>query len=195
MAEGEQQPSQDQQNGTWQYKPEGSTKPVSINSPNDDAPKAQTDNNAVEWTASEFIAHPKNLPWYAAFAAVIVAVTFILYILTHDVVTAVVVIILGIILGIIAARQPRIVGYRLDRSGLTIGKQFHSYGSFKSFAVVDEGVFASITLLPIRRFDLPLSIYFAPEDEHKIMNVLSKYLPLQQGSLDSIERLMRSLHF
>jgi len=194
MAEGEQQPSKDQNEGKWQYRPEDSSASISFGTSDDGGAKGLA-NDTVEWTASEFIAHPKNPSWFAALGIATLLVAAGLYFITHGIIATIVVILMGIILAVAASRQPRIVTYQLDRGGLTIEKQFHPYGKFKSFAIVDEGAFSSITLLPLRRFDLPLSMYFSPEDEHKIMEAISKYLPAERGALSGVDRLMRTIHF
>jgi hypothetical protein len=199
MAEGDHSPSDDQEKGAWDYRPEGSAAPVDTSAPvlpgAAGSQHAPADSNAVEWTASEFIDHDKGPLWYLALTGLTVLVCAGLYLLTRDIVTIIVVAILAAVLGVAAARKPRIVAYRLDRGGLSIGKSFHPYGDFKSFAVIDEGAFASITLLPLKRFNLPVSVYFSPEDERIILDIIANHLPLQPGALDSIDRLMRNIHF
>lgn len=195
-AGGEQQPQRDQEKTTWQYQPEDSATPISAAALADGEVKASVDSGAmVEWTASEFIAHQKNALWYVMLAALTLVVAAMLYVITRDLFAVIVVIVLGALLGVAGASKPRLMAYRLDRGGLSVGKRFHPYGHFKSFAIVDEGAFASIMLLPLRRFGFPLSVYFPPEDEQKIVDMLSKYLPVQPGSLDTLDRLMRNLHF
>jgi hypothetical protein len=39
--------------------------------------------------------------------------------------------------------------------------------------VVPEGAFNSIVFMPLKRFAVPLSIYYDPKDEDKIIAVLS----------------------
>jgi hypothetical protein len=150
---------------------------------------------AVEWTASEFIAHQKSALWYLTFTLSAVVISALVYILTKDVISTSAVVLMCIIVGIAAVRKPRLMAYRLDRSGLSIGQRFHPYGEFRSFAVVNEQTFASVTLLPAKRFSLPISVYFAPEDEDRIMEAIGQHLPLQPGEIDSIDRLLRNLHF
>ena len=189
---GEDQSPKDQEKSTWKYHPDGASADDSGAMQSETAP---ADDNAVEWTASEFIVHDKSPLWYVILGALTIAVAVLLYFLTHDVISVGVVVILGIIVGVAAWRKPRIVSYRVDRGGISVGKAFHPYGGFKSFAVIDEGAFASITFLPMKRFALPLSIYFSPEDEPKIMDVLASHLPVEPGQLDSLDRFMRNIHF
>jgi len=197
MAGGDKQPPQDQdEKGSWSYRPEeGDANSISAEQHMAAEAIAPGDDEAVTWTASEFIAHEKNPLWYVIFAAVVLAIAGALFLLTRDYISVGVVIVLAAVFGVAGARKPRVVSYSVDRSGVTVGKMFHPYGSFKSFAVVEEGAVSSITFLPLKRFNLPLSIYFDPQDEHKILGILGNHLPLEPGQLDALERAMRNIHF
>jgi hypothetical protein len=78
---------------------------------------------------------------------------------------------------------------------LRIRQKIYPYAMFKSFTVVDEGAFSSVLLLPLRRFMPALAIYYDPEDETKILNMLSQHLPLDQTHNDPIDRFMRRIRF
>lgn len=182
--------------GGWQYKGEAGAQdaltPIDVS----DIPVPSADSGeAVEWTASEFVAHEKNFGWYALLLFVSIVVAGGLYFVTRDVFSAGVVIVIAIIMAIAAAHKPRQVAYRLDGSGITAGKNFHPYSDYKSFAMPEEGPFVSIVLVPMKRFGLPLSAYLAPDTQDKALNLLSNYLPLERGELDNIEKLMRQLRF
>jgi hypothetical protein len=196
MAGGDQQP-QDQEKASWSYRPEGNdAKTISAEQhAAAEAVAPEEGSNAVTWTASEFIAHEKSPFWYVIFIVVVVVIAGGLFLLTRDYISVAVVVVLAAVFGVAGSRKPRVVSYSVDRGGISVGKAFHPYGSFKSFAVVDEGAFSSITFLPLKRFNLPLSIYFDRGDENKIMNMLGGHLPLEPGQLDPLERMMRNLHF
>jgi hypothetical protein len=196
MAGGDKEPPRDQEKGSWSYRPEANDAQTTSTEQHLAAEAvAPDDSNAVDWTASEFIAHEKSPFWYISLIAFVVVVGGILFLLTRDYISVAVVVVLAAVFGVAGSRKPRVVSYRVDRGGISVGKMFHPYGAFKSFAVIDEGAFSSITFLPLKRFNLPLSIYFAREDEDKIMGVLGGHLPLEPGQLDSLERMMRNLHF
>jgi len=194
MADTNERQPEDPEQGGW-YRPGD----ASDLSPLMDAPEQQEPyrpkSESIEWTASEFIAHDKSPLWYLALAGIVVVVTAIIYLITRDMTNVIVFPIVGIGLGVAASRPPRILPYRVDRRGITIGKTFHPFGAFKSFAVIDEGPFTSITLVPLKRFEFPLNVYFSPDDERKILDVLSNYLPFEQGALDNIDLIMRKIHF
>lgn len=198
MDGGDTRRDQSQENAGWQYKP-GSTLDQPFAPPDGaDAVSAGQGaaDDAVEWSASEFVAHEKNFGWYAALALVTALVSAGLYLVTRDTFTVGVVAAMAVILGIAAARKPRVVAYRVDNSGITVGRNFHSYREYKSFAIPEEnGPFASIVLVPMKRFGIPLSAYLAPDSQQKALEVLSGHLPMERGKLDAVDQLMRQLRF
>jgi len=107
----------------------------------------------------------------------------------------VVVIIMGVVLGVIGSRKPRVITYRLDHSGLTAGTKFYPYANYKSFALPEDGPFASVVLMPLKRFGVPVSAFLAPDSQQKALEVLSTHLPLERGQMGAIDSLMRQLRF
>lgn len=188
-----------QQEGNWQYKPvdnaADSGKPMYAG-PNNEAPLPAPDSGVeVEWTASEFVAHEKSPAWYALLILAALGIGGVIYIWTKDVFSSLMVLVVGVIFAVAAGRKPRVLTYRLDDHGVSAGKHFRPYSDFKSFAYQEEGPFASVLFIPMTRFGLPFSIYMAPEDEQRVMEALSRHLPLERGQPDGIERLMRRVRF
>lgn len=158
-----------------------------------EAPPSSTE--AVTWTASEYIAHEKSAGWYVQLAAVALLISAAVYWLTHDSISAGVVIIGALFLAIYGGRQPRQLTYRLDAGGLIIGSKRFAFTEFRSFAVADEGAFSSIVLMPLKRFAPLTTIYYAPQDEDKILAVLEAHLPLEEHKPDPVDKLMRRIRF
>lgn len=163
--------------------------------PSENAQYTDGNDPSVTWTASEFVAHDKSAGWYAMLAVVAVVLATLIYILTKDVVSVVVVIIAGLLLGIYGAHKPRQLEYRIDKQGVGIGQKYHGYNEFKSFSVVPEGAFSSIIFMPLKRFALPITIYYAPNDEERILAFLSDQLPFEEYRHDAVDKLMRNIRF
>ncbi len=160
------------------------------------APAANSENvGTVEWTASEFIAHSKGAGWYALLALAVLILAALVYVITRDLPATIVIMFIGLVFGVVAGRKPRVLAYRLDGSGVTIGQKFYPYSLFKSFIVQREGPFASIVFLPMKRFMPAANAYVAPEDEERIMNVLTQYLPLEQREAGVFDSLVRRIRF
>jgi hypothetical protein len=149
----------------------------------------------VSWTASEFISHEKSQIWYLKLGGVAIVVTALVYLISRDIISAIVVVIAAALFGAMASRQPRQMQYEVDFHGLSIGNKHHPYGNFRSFSVSEEGPLRSINFMPLKRFAPPLAIYFAPEDEARITEVLASHLPLETHKHDAVDKLMRRVRF
>ena len=159
------------------------------------APHPTHRNAHIEWTASEFVAHHKSANWYLMLVFAVLAGGGLIYWFTKDLITVGVIAFCGVIFGIAAARKPRVLGYRLDEAGLTIAQRFYPYADYRAFTVVDEGAFASISFIPLKRFMPAINIYFDPKDEDHIIDALSEYLPLQPSAPTVVDHVMRRLRF
>jgi len=156
---------------------------------------AETHADTVEWTASEFIAHDKGFGWYAGYALVAVIIAALLYLIIRDVFSIIVVAIMAVILAVAAARKPRVMEYKLDRSGLTVGNKFYPYQAYKSFSLPETGPFVSIELAPLKRLGFPVSLYLAPDNQDRVLEILSDHLPMERHELSSLDHLMHQLRF
>ncbi len=179
----------------WQFQAEES---VAQGSPpaQTPAPKQSTSDSEVNWTASEFIEHNKSSGWYTALIFGTIGLAAIIYLLTNgDKVPILVVAIVAIGFGILGARKPRELQYSVGDKGIQIGDRFFPYGGLRSFSVVKEEGIESIWLMPLKRFKPIISIYFEPNDAPKIVDLLSKFLPVEHRQLDMVDKLMHRLRF
>jgi hypothetical protein len=126
-------------------------------------------------------------------AALILAA--LVFIATRDKISTGMVLIAALVLGIFAARKPRVLDYRLDDTGLTIGAKFYDYTAFKSFSVINEGPAYSIFLMPMKRFMPGLSLYYDQKDQGKIVDILAQRLPLEDRHVDTVDRFMHRIRF
>lgn len=172
----------------WQFHAEGQTAPTTAQ-PNSKPAKA------VQWTASEFIAHHKTSGWYLLLGGGAVALAGIVFLVTQDKISTAMVAVVAIIFGIFASRKPRELPYSVDNESLHVGDKSYPYATFRSFSVVQEEGVDSIRFMPLKRFMPILSIYFEPQDEQKIIYVLSKYLPVEERQLDAVDKLMHKIRF
>lgn len=162
--------------------------------PNPDSPALQNA-EPIQWTASEFIAHEKSAGWYGALAIVAALGAGLVYLVTKDGISAIVVLVSALFLGMYAGRQPRQLEYRLDAHGVGIDTKYFHFGEFRSFTIADEGAFSSIVFMPLKRFATTTTIYFAPDDEEKIITMISAHLPLEEHKPDLVDNLMRRIRF
>ena len=150
---------------------------------------------SISWTASEFIEHNRGKTWYLLLVVSTFGLAVLVYFLTKDMFGALIIVVLGMIVASIAHRKPRQIGYGLSSRGIVIGDKNYSYKEFKSFAIVRDGALTSLVLVPLKKFAAPISVFFDPDDEKKIISILGDHLPLEQRSADHIDSLSRKLRF
>lgn len=151
--------------------------------------------SAVTWTASEYVEHDKSAGWYIRFALVAVLGIGVIFFLTRDFMSVILLGVIAVAFGIFAARKPSVLQYKLESSGITIGSKFYPINLFRSFAVVEEGAFHTITLLPLKRFMPAISLYYAPDDEPAILKTFSALLPQESRSQDALDKFMHHIRF
>lgn len=185
----QQQASQTQDQPGWEFRSED---PAAVEA----APQSSGGSEEViDWTASEYVSHSKSVVWYfqLAFAATVAA--GLAYLLMRDFVVVGTIFVVALIFGVAAGRKPRVLNYGVDRQGITISQKKYPYGLFKSFSIIQEGPIRSIFLMPIKRFNPPLSLYYPPEGEAKIIETIGSHLPQEAREQDAIDRLMHKIRF
>lgn len=187
---------QNQPEKGWVFRPGASAQSPMTPQQDDYTPKTrQVQDDSVQWSASEYIANPKNSAWFMGLMGASILVAVVTYFVTSDFISAGVVILLGIIVGVFAARQPHVLNYRLDQHGISMGSRLYPYEGFKSFSVITEGPFNHISLLSLRRFMPPLSVHYAPDDEDMIVETLAEFLPYEEHKRDLVESFSRRVRF
>ena len=163
------------------------------------APETQSkpapEGGEINWTASEYIAHHKTANWYVLLAIASVIVAGLVLLLTGDKLSAGVIVLVAAVFGISAARQPRTLRYAVDHYGIRIGDKSYAYTDFKSFSVIEEDAIYSVMLLPMKRFMPGISMYYPPDQEEDILEVLADYLPHETRQEDMVDRVVRKLRF
>jgi hypothetical protein len=196
------QPNQFDQQPALAVLPSESTDATQVSANGDQSPYAASNElpaassvEPVSWTASEFVVHQKSFGWYVLLILGTIVLAVLAYIFTKGFISSIVVIVGAGVLVSYGARQPHQLAYLLDQSGLQIGERHYAYDAFRSFAVVPEGAFSSIIFLPLKRFAPLTTIYYAPEDESRILGLLSAVLPMEEYRHDAIDQLMRRIRF
>ncbi|HVC36202.1 MAG TPA: hypothetical protein VNE40_02030 [Candidatus Dormibacteraeota bacterium] len=151
--------------------------------------------DSITWTASEFVAHHKSTSWYLVLAVAALGLAAIVWLLTKDKISTGVVLVGAVVFGGYGARQPRQLSYSLNGDGLTVGDKRYSLDEFRSFSVIAEGAFSSITFMPLKRFGSLTTIYYDPADEARIIDLLAERLPSEEPHHDMVDRFMGRIRF
>lgn len=185
-----------QENSPWQYKPDNGTAAPNLPVVGANQPAAGEDRPAssVNWQALEFIEHHHTASWYSGLFLITAALAAAVYLTAKDYFAIGTIIVVGVITGVFAGHKPARAQYEISDSGLRINNRNYPYNSFKSFSILREGPLTSVNLYPLKRFMPPISAYFEPADEPKIVGAIGNYLPYETRKLDNIERLARRLH-
>lgn len=159
----------------------------------DGAAPSASSSSGFTWEAPEFIEHHHPGSWYAALVAVTVLLAAFTLLVTHDLFATAIILVLGIIIWIFAGHKPGTAQYELNSRGLSINGKLYPYSGYKSFTILHEGELSSINLRPLKRFMPPISAYYTPGDEEKIVDTIGTALPYEDRPMDSIDRLARRL--
>lgn len=159
-------------------------------------PSGSSSNNEVSWTASEFVDHQKGAGWFLAVGLAVMSLAGVVFLATNqDIFSSIIIVVIGAVFGFIATKKPSVLEYGLGQDGISVGKKNYSYEDFKFFYVHGDGSVNSLVLMPMRRFMPPISIFYPPEDEDIIVQILSDYLPMELDQNDKIDQLMRKIRF
>lgn len=177
----------------WAYSPENEQAEAAVQQKSE---QAQTGSQqAISWTASEFIDRHKGAGWYLTFFAGIVLLGAAVFFFTKDYISTVVIVLAGLIFAFVIRKKPQQLPYELNNQGLQIGSKFYQYGIFKSFDLTQDGGIKSIDLIPLKHFMPEISIYFPPEQEMAIVNLLSAHLPHNPQAERTVDKLAKKLRF
>lgn len=179
----------------WQYQSGQLEQPIAPSPAVE--PQAEPDRPTVlvSWSASEFVSHEKSVGWYLLLGFLAVLTSAIIFIITREIFSIIVVLVLAIALAVFGNLKPRTLDYALEDSGIQIGDKFFAYGTFKSFAIIEDSTVPSIQLLPQKRFMVPITVYFAPNDEDIIVSTLGNFLPFEHKKRDTVDKISSRIRF
>lgn len=146
----------------------------------------------VAWQAAEFIHHERPVLWYVISAVVLLAlVAFSVYMKAYT--FTAVLLFIAVVIGIYTRRPPHTINYALSEEGLSIDNALHRYEEFKSFGIIRDGEEFSVMLIPRKRFQPGITVYFPEEAGEDIVDVLGSRLPMRDLKLDVVDKIVRKL--
>jgi hypothetical protein len=175
----------------WQYQSGQLETPSSPES----GASSESDGPSIRWTASEFVSHEKSGMWYAQLAMVAIILSVIIFFVTKEVFSIIVVIVLAVALAVFGALKPRTLDYAIEPDGITVGDKHFTFETFRSFAIIEDGPVPNVQLLPQKRFMVPITIYFAPPDGDKIIEILGDFLPFEHKERDMVDKISSRIRF
>lgn len=170
-----------------------------VTDPSTDAPAptqptpTQPEDQPVHWQANEYIHHEKSPVWFVIFAVVVVLLIAAAIFLMQSITFAILVPVMAVALLVYSHRPPRVLNYTLSRQGLHINDHLYPFSQFKGFGVIHDGQEYSVMLLPTKRFQPGVSVYFPEESGEAIVDMLGVRLPMQELHLDAVDKIVRKL--
>jgi hypothetical protein len=189
------QEEQPETNTNWEYKPENDAPGYDGNDFAQATGVPMKEIPSLNWSASEYVAHEKSAGWYGLFFAGSFVTVLLVFLITRDVLASIVVLLACVAISVYAARKPGTNNYVVDENGVKVQERFYPYSTFRSFSLVEEGAINSIWLKPLKRLSPIVVMYFSPEDEQKIIDVLANFLPHEDRELDAIDRFSKRIRF
>lgn len=147
----------------------------------------------VNWQATEYIHQEKDAKWFILFGLVLIAMLAVAILFMKSWTFAVLLVVIAVVIVVFAKRPPRILSYSLSDKGLHIGDTLHRFADFKGFGIIRDGEEFSIMLIPTKRFQPGVTVYFPEEAGEAIVDMLGARLPMQDLKLDVVDRLVRKL--
>jgi len=153
---------------------------------------SEGDEAVVRWQAAEYIHHNRSALWYTLFGFITLLLTAVALFFKAWT-FALLVPVMAAALFVYSRRPPRIIDYTLSRKGLHINDQLYPFASFRGFGVIRDADEFSIMLMPTKRFQPGVYVYFPEEAGEAIVDMLAARLPMLNLKLDLIDRIIRQL--
>lgn len=148
----------------------------------------------VSWTAQEYITEDKSFIWYAGLAVFVIGgIVLDVLVLKSFFSVSALLLAIAVVLVMMSVRPPRSIQYHLSKEGLRVGERLYRLQEYKAFGVMHDGKGNTIFLTPVNRFTPGLSVYFPAQQGEQIVQVLSRYVPMQEVRMDIVDRIARLL--
>ena len=149
----------------------------------------------VTWSASEFVSHQKTTSWYIGLGAVSAVVTLLVFLITRNLLSGIVVAMACMALGVFAARAPQTKTFEINTAGVVVEGKIFPYSMFKSFSIIDDEAVSCIWLRPLKKLMPTVVMYYGPEEEEQIVQMLDNFLPQEDRQHDVVDRISRRIRF
>lgn len=159
----------------------------------DSPPSTEEQEEPVRWQAHEYIHHEKNALWFVLFAVVVVGLILLAIFVIKSVTFAILVPVMAAALLVYTHRPPRLLSYTLSRQGLHINDRLYPFSDFKGFGIIRDGQEYSVMLIPTKRFQPGVVVYFPENAGEAIVDMLGVRLPMQELHLDVVDKIIRKL--
>ncbi len=155
--------------------------------------EAEADTELVRWQAPERLSHERASTWYIVLAIVAIILTVIAILVIRSYTFAALIPVMAVALVVYVRRPPMLHQYILSRKGLHIDDKLLPYDNFKEFGLMVDDVQHSFMLIPRKRLQPGVSVYFPEEVGEAVVDILAARLPMRELTLDTVDKIIRKL--
>jgi hypothetical protein len=155
--------------------------------------QAERADAVIEWQATEYVQHDRNASWFMVLAVVTLGLMAIAIFLMQSLSFAVLVPVMAAALVVYVKRPPALINYTVSRKGVHVNDRLHAYEEFRSFGVLSHDDVHAIVLVPRKRFQLSLTLYFPEEVGEGLVDMLAARLPMNEVKQDAVDRFLARL--
>ena len=168
----------------------------------EDAPEAEEAESGrealnISWTASESINHDRGALWYVVAVVVAIAAVGLNFWLQginfESISTAVLIAVIFVAIMTVSLRPARELHYKLTDQNLTIEDKSYPFDTFRAFGVHRDGAFWQLTLIPIKRFGMGISMYINEDQGEEIVDAIGARLPMEKTEADILDKIVNKL--
>lgn len=148
----------------------------------------------VHWQAKEYIDEERGGLWFAGFVLVVLGLIMLDIFLIKSYTFSALVVVMAVAL-VVYVRRPAVeISYTLSADqGLYVGERLYHFADFKSFSVIKDRDNHFIMLIPVKRFQPGVSVYFPEEVGESIVDIFGSRLPMENMKLDVLDVIVRKL--
>ena len=128
--------------------------------------------------------------WYVIFGVVVVVLFAISIFLFKSYTFALLIPIMAVALIVSLQRPAALVNYSASHAEVVVGQRTYSYDTFRSFSVTAKPTQNWITLIPRKRFAMPIVMYFPEDVGEQLVDLIASHLPMSERKPDLLERLI-----
>ncbi len=152
--------------------------------------------NTIEWSAPEYSHKERDNDWFWTIGLITI-IAFGIAIWLHNYIFAIFIFLCGATLIMFTMRPPQIATFTIETSGLTMGRDKHTWKSVKSFNIInkDSDEYAKLLIETSKHF-LPIyTLPFPKEKQNEIKENLLKVIPRSEINESQSMLFMEKLGF
>ena len=145
------------------------------------------------WQEREVTDTSRDRRWYLLFFTVVVVLFVVSIWLFKSFTFALLIPVMAAAL-LVSLRRPAVaLNYTASYADITIGNQSYPYTNFKSFSVTIHPNQNWLTLIPRKRFAMPVVVYFPQNVGEQLVDVVASQLPMSKHEPDILEKIITYL--